>query len=145
MKPTLIVANIMIVALCLPGGVHAAEKGHDPKQQEEMMRQEARGLLLGTDINREPVSGRFHASQDDIANDKPLPKLVGVLVHKGVSIPLLVNQKSTIEFLMRNNGNEVTLMGKYLDKVEKGRWLIADEVVQSSGGGARIIRKRGGL
>jgi hypothetical protein len=135
----------LIIALISASVSHAGEKKPDVKQQEEALRQEAQLQITGTAGNREPVTGIFHPAPDAIANETPLPKVIGVLIQKGQALPLMVNQKATLDFLTRRAGHEVTLMAKYLDKGAKGKWLIADEVVLTSGGGATIIRKRGGL
>jgi hypothetical protein len=146
MKRHQLLIKLLLIAFASLSAVQAAEKKAQSKeQQEEVIRQEALALIFGTDINRESVTGVFEPSPDEIANTKPLPKVVGVLVQKGTAQYLMVNQKATLEYLIQHKSKEVTLMAKCLDKGDKGKWLIADEVVQPSGGGATVIRKRGGL
>ena len=144
MRP-LMLAVLVTLVLGWAFAASAGEKKVDPKKQEEMIREEALSLLTGDKVHREPVTGIFRAAPDQIASDKPLPKVVGVLVHKGNALPLMVNQKATLDYLERNAGREVTVMAKILDKGDQGKWLVADEVVKPAGGGATLIRKRGGL
>lgn len=140
-----IVTYVLIITFFSTCCIYAGEKKLDASQQEQALRQEALTAITGTQINREPVTGIFQPAPDAIASEAPLPKVVGVLIQKGQAFPLMVNQKATLDYLTRHVGHEVTLMAKYLDKGPKGKWLIADEVVQTSSGGATIIRKRGGL
>jgi hypothetical protein len=126
---------------------HAAAKKDDPKQQEEAIRQEAKTLIndVGPNSARLPVTGQFQILPDEVANDKPLPKVVGLISKDGAAVPVMAVQKSMIEQLTRYDKKDVTVMGKYLDKGDKGKWLVVDEVIVPSAGGPVIRRKRGGL
>jgi hypothetical protein len=134
-----------LTIMCLES--HAAAKKDDPKQQEEAIRQEAKTLIndVGPNSARLPVTGQFQILPDEVANDKPLPKVVGLISKDGAAVPVMALQKSMIEQLTRYDKKDVTVMGKYLDKGDKGKWLIVDEVIVPSTGGPAVRRKRGGL
>jgi hypothetical protein len=142
--------KLTIIAIALLGinlAGHAAAKKDDPKQQEEALRQEAKTLIndVGPNSARQPVTGQFQMLPDEVANDKPFPKVIGVIAKDGAAVPVMAVQKSMIDQLTRYDRKDVTLMGKYLDKGDKGKWLIVDEVIVPSTGGPVVRRKRGGL
>jgi hypothetical protein len=138
----------VLAVLLLSVNVFAAEKKKDTKQNdEEALRQDAKTLMQNSvQTKREPVSGKFMLDKEESASDKPLPKLVGYVNQGGSLIPIMVMNQSMLNMLIQQDQKEVHVFGVYLDKGDKGKYLLLDDISVSAGGGApQMKRKRGGL
>lgn len=138
----------VLAALILSVNLFAAEKKKDTKQNdEEALRQDAKTLMQNSvQTKREPVTGKFMLDKEESANDKPLPKLVGYVNQGGSLIPIMVMNQSMLNMLIQQDQKEVHVFGVYLDKGDKGKYLLLDDISVSAGGGAPAMkRKRGGL
>ena len=144
------IAGLFVLAavLLISQNSFAAEKKKDTKQsEEEALRQDAKTTMQqNVQTKRETVAGKFMLDKDESANDKPLPKLVGYVNQQGSLIPVMVMSQSMLGMLVQQDQKDVKIFGVYLDKGDKGKYLLLDDISISAGGGAPAMkRKRGGL
>lgn len=115
----------------------------DKKTPEEKLREEAQ-KLLGEGEKRESIRGVMQlmpATQDE----KPYPKVVGILSQKGVVFQIMIVEKEILARLKVHDRTDITLLGRILNKGDQGFFFIADEVYQENALGPRAKKKRGGL
>jgi hypothetical protein len=133
---------LLFLSMLAFGSVAGEKKKLTKEEEEEALRTEATSLV-GTK-GRETLAGQFAYLKDEVANGKPLPKVIGYVNGGGAAYPIMVSNQTLLARLKDYDRKDVTLMGKYLDKGEKGKWFVADEMPERPGG-AVIRRKRGGL
>jgi len=115
------------------------------KTEEEQLREDAVNSISQAGTGRTPIMGKFSLAPDEVASDTPLPKVIGYISDKGGGgYPVMVATKSLVNLLTSYDRKDVTLMGKILDKGDKGKWLVVDEIAVSPAGPV-IRRKKGGL
>jgi len=112
------------------------------EEEEAALRQEATSLVGAK--GRETLTGQFSFLSDEVNNGKPLPKVIGYVNGGGAAFPVMATNQTLVGRLKDYDRKDVTLMGKFLDKGEKGKWFVADEMPERPGGPV-IRRKRGGL
>lgn len=113
----------------------------DKKSPEEKLREEAAKLLDAGD-KRESLKGRFQLAPE-VQDDKPYPKVVGIISDKAGVFQVMILQPEVKERLKTVHNQETTLMGRVLVK-DTGNYFITDEVVQANAG-PKLRKKRGGL
>lgn len=135
MRPIFLFA---VIALLSTGFVAGAEDD-EKKTPEEKLRDEATKLI--TAEKRESVKGRYQMAPE--ADDKPYPKVVGVLSDKGAVYQVMILEAAIKDRLKACHNQEVTLMGRVMVK-DAGNYFIVDEVFQANAG-PKAKKKRGGL
>ena len=133
---------ILLCSLFLSIPAFSAEED-DKKTPEEKLRDEAR-KLLGEGEKRESIRGLYRSMPGD-QDEKPYPKVVGILSQKGVVYQVMIVDKEIRERLNSHDKTEITLLGRVLNKGDQGVFFITDEVYQENALGPRAKKKRGGL
>ncbi len=147
MKRTLAGIVALAAVAVLSQACFAVEKKAAKVNEEEALREEIKTMMnQAVQTRHDPVSGKFMLAKDEVANEKPLPKLIGYVNQQGSLVPVMVMNQSMLSILAQQDQKDVKLFGKYLDKGEKGKYLIVDDISLSAGGGSpQMKRKRGGL
>jgi len=123
------------------GAVLAADKTDDEKKKEE---NKTPAELLEESEEKTSVSGIFRLMADTLRDGKPLPKPIGFIAGQGQAFQVFVRDETTMSKLVVRNGQRVVVSGVWADGGEKGRYLLADNLIESDlPPPAR--RKRGGL
>ncbi|HYG73939.1 MAG TPA: hypothetical protein VEK08_02945 [Planctomycetota bacterium] len=140
-------AWLLSCLLLLLAGATSCEAGQnkvDPEKEEEALRQEIIDTMGKANSGRIPVKGKFSLLPEEVASAKPLPKVIGYISEGGGAYPVMVLNAAFLTVLSAYDKKEVTLMGKIIDKADKGKWLVADEIAAPPGAPV-LRRKRGGL
>lgn len=139
----------LFLALCLSAAVllplQAAEKKSAKEKEEEAVRLEAQRLMTSAQGGRIPIIGKLNVAKELAEDAKPFPKVVGLVSGKdGNGYPILVLMKGMYDQLTPYNLKDVTLMGKLIDRGDKGKVYAIDEIVLAPAP-PPTRRKRGGL
>jgi len=121
------------------GCVLAAEE-NDKKNDEP----KTPAQLLDESEEKTSVSGVFRLRSETLRDGKPLPKPIGFISGQGQAFQVFVRDETTMSKLVVRSGKRVIVSGVWADGGEKGRYLLADNIIESDlPPPAR--RKRGGL
>jgi hypothetical protein len=135
-------AYCLLLCCCLAAVPSFCGEDDDKKSPEEKLAEEARGLMSGD--KRESIRGLFQLMPES-QDDKPFPKVVGILSQKGVVYQIMIIEKEIRERLKIHDKTEITLLGRILNKGDQGAYFITDEVYQQNALGPKAKKKRGGL
>jgi len=150
-KPLWGPAMLLLLLACLGVSALAASESEEEKKKkkEAAIRQEANDLLTRAKDGQEgkgivTVKGKLSLDREKIANDKPLPKVVGYISSQDGLLQVMVGAPTVLGLLAEYDNKEVSLCGKFLDKGDDGKFLLAEEVILPPPQ-REVRKKRGGL
>jgi hypothetical protein len=90
------------------------------------------------------LSGVFTLIRESVGDGKPLPKVIGFVTQQNFPYQVVVTEQAFMDQLVALDKKPVRLSGKVVDGGDKGKFLIADGLIEADAP-PPTRRKRGGL
>ena len=90
------------------------------------------------------LSGVFTLLRESVGDGKPLPKVIGFVTQQNFPYQVIVTEQALLDQLGALDKKPVRLSGKLVDGGDKGKFLIAEGMIDADAP-PPTRRKRGGL
>jgi hypothetical protein len=129
----LAVGCLAVAVLAWGSAARAAEKEKTDAQKAT----EAEG-------KKSTIMGVFTLLRESVGDGKPLPKVIGFVTQQNFPYQVVVTEQALLDQLVALDKKPVRLSGKLVDGGEKGKFLIAEGMIDADAP-PPTRRKRGGL